>query len=161
MIPRILILASAHNHNFVLLWSAVDHNHYVLQKRSGDPMMWFLPRDLPGSFSASGSLIAAAIILSQVLDFKQRSFQIFNTLLPSRVISVVTQLSELTGQAIPVVRRISLLIKTIQPDRWNPEWHTRRKSFFSKNSRKKPISFIKLTGLSMVRPASSDFWKAP
>ena len=30
-------------------------------------------------------------------------------------------LSELTGQTIPVVMRISLLIKTIQPDMLNPK----------------------------------------
>ena len=30
-------------------------------------------------------------------------------------------LSELTGQTLPVVTRISLLIKTIQPDQSNPE----------------------------------------
>ena len=51
--------------------------------------------------------------------------------------------SELTGQTIPVVRRISLLIKTIQPDPSNPKYYAQRRSLFSKNSLEKPISSLK------------------
>ena len=43
-------------------------------------------------------------------------------------------LSELTGQTIPVVMRILLLIKTIRPGKSNPRYYERRKWFFSKNS---------------------------
>ena len=50
-------------------------------------------------------------------------------------------LSELTGQTLPAVTRISLFIKTIQPDQSNPEQYARKRWFFKKNSRKKPISF--------------------
>ena len=44
-------------------------------------------------------------------------------------------LSELTGQAIPVVMKISLLMKTIQPDQSNPIEDAKKKLW------KKPISF--------------------
>ena len=36
-------------------------------------------------------------------------------------------LSELTGQTIPVVMRISLLIKTIHPDQSNPKQYAGRR----------------------------------
>ena len=49
-------------------------------------------------------------------------------------------LSELTGQTIPVVMRILLLIKTFQPDPSNPKYYARRRWFFSKNCWEKPIS---------------------
>ena len=41
--------------------------------------------------------------------------------LPSREAKGAFHLSELSGQTIPVVLRISLLIKTIQPDQSNPK----------------------------------------
>ena len=49
-------------------------------------------------------------------------------------------LSELTGQTIPVVMRILLLIKTFQPDPSNPKYYARRRWFFNKNCWEKPIS---------------------
>ena len=52
-------------------------------------------------------------------------------------------LSELTGQTLLVVTRISLLIKTIQPDQSNPKYYARKRWFFSKNSWEKPISLLK------------------
>ena len=65
--------------------------------------------------------------------------------------------SEPTGQDIPIVMRILLLIKAIQPDQSNPKQYVRRKSSFIKNSWIKPILFSKW----LVRAASSDFQKAP
>ena len=50
---------------------------------------------------------------------------------------------ELTGQTILVVTRISLLLKTFQPNQSNPKYYARRRWFFSKNSWEKPISFSK------------------
>ena len=52
-------------------------------------------------------------------------------------------LSELTGQTIPVVMRILLLIKTIQPDPSNPKYYGRRRWFFNTNCWEKPISLLK------------------
>ena len=49
----------------------------------------------------------------------------------------------MTGQTIPVVTRILLLIKTIQPDPSNPKYYARRRWFFSKNCWEKPISLSK------------------
>ena len=66
-------------------------------------------------------------------------------------------LSELTGQPIPIVIRISLLIKTYHPDQTNPIYYAQRRWFFSKSSWKKPVSLAKC----LVWPASSYFWKAP
>ena len=67
-------------------------------------------------------------------------------------------LYELTGQTIPVIMRFSLLIKTIQPDLSNPKSHARRRWLFNKTSWKKHFSSFSKW---MVRPASSDFRKAP
>ena len=85
-------------------------------------------------------------LLSQLL-----SFFLFFFLFSLRALSIR---SELTCQTIPVVTRISLLIKTIPPDQSNSKYHARRRWFFSKNSWKKPISLS-------IRPVSSDLWKAP
>ena len=52
-------------------------------------------------------------------------------------------LSELTGQTLLVVTRISLLIKTIQPDQSNPKYYARKRWFFNKNSWEKSISLSK------------------
>ena len=52
-------------------------------------------------------------------------------------------LSELTGQDIPFIMRILLLMKATQPDQSNAKQYARRKSFFIKTSWKKPISFSK------------------
>ena len=52
-------------------------------------------------------------------------------------------LSELTGQTIPVVMRILLLIKTFQLDPSNPKYYARRRW-------EKPISFVKM----LLRPWS-------
>ena len=55
---------------------------------------------------------------------------------------------------------ISLLIKTNHPHQSNPKYYEQRRWFFSKTSWKKPNSFGKMSGLAMVQPTSSDFWKA-
>ena len=50
--------------------------------------------------------------------------------------------SEPTGQTIPIIMRILLLIKTIQPDQWVKSWIVCiKETVFSKHSLKKPISF--------------------
>ena len=59
-------------------------------------------------------------------------------------------LSELPGQILAVVMRISFLIKTIQPG-----------DGFSAKPLETADFIVKLTGLAMVRMASSDKWKAP
>ena len=65
-----------------------------------------------------------------------------------------------TCQPISIVTRISLLIKTNHPDHSNPKYYAQRRWFLSKTSWEKPIIFIaKKSGPTMVRPASSDFWK--
>ena len=51
--------------------------------------------------------------------------------------------SEVTTQAIPVVLRISPLIKTILPDQSNLKWYAWRKLCFIKNPLKKLIYFSK------------------
>ena len=61
----------------------------------------------------------------------------------SRVVLGRFPRSELTGQDIPFVMRILLLIKAIQPDQSNAKQYARRKSFFIKNSWKRSISFSK------------------
>ena len=69
-------------------------------------------------------------------------------------------LSELTGQTIPVVMRILLLIKIFQPDPSNPKYHARRR-WFSAKTVGKSLFHCKNAAPAMVWPASSDFWKAP
>ena len=70
-------------------------------------------------------------------------------------------LSELTGQSIPVVMRILLLIKTIQLDQSNLKLIICTKEMvFHQKLLKKPIQ-CKMTGPAIVLPASPDFWKAP
>ena len=74
--------------------------------------------------------------------------------------------SELTGQTIPVVRRISLLIKTIQQDQSNLKYYAQRRWFFSKNSLENPISSLKCllqpgSGLSVLtneKPPKNAAW---
>ena len=51
-------------------------------------------------------------------------------------------LSEPTSQNIPIIMRILLLIKTVQPDQWVKSWIVCiKETVFSKHSLKKPISF--------------------
>ena len=57
-------------------------------------------------------------------------------------------LSQLTGQPIPIVMRISLLIKNNHQDQSNPKYYVQRRWFFSKTSWKKRISLPKC----LVRP---------
>ena len=52
-------------------------------------------------------------------------------------------LSELTGQPIPIVMRISLLINNNHPDQSNPTHYAQRRWFFSKTSWKTPLSLPK------------------
>ena len=70
-------------------------------------------------------------------------------------------LSELTDQSILIVMRISLLTKTNHPHQSNPKYYAQSRWFSSKTSWKTPVSFAKMRGPAMVRPASSDFWNAP
>ena len=64
--------------------------------------------------------------------------------------------SELTGQAISVTMRISLLIKTIQPDQSNPVVYMKG-MVFNQKLLEKAYFVPKMTGLAMIWPASSDF----
>ena len=72
-------------------------------------------------------------------------------------------LSELTGQPIPIVMRISFLIKTNHPDLSNPKYYAQRGwMVFQQNLLEKAYFIAKMSGLTMVvRPASFDFWKVP
>ena len=74
-------------------------------------------------------------------------------------------LSELTGQTIPVAMIISLLIKTLRPDlrRSVKSWIACAKEmvFQQKWLLEKSYFIFKMTGRAMIRPASSDKWKAP
>ena len=62
----------------------------------------------------------------------------------TRVLSNLN-LSEMTGQAIPIIMRILVLIKTNHPDpdQSNAKHYTQRKWFSSKTSWKMPILFKK------------------
>ena len=71
-------------------------------------------------------------------------------------------LSELAGQPIPIVMRISFLIKTSHPDLSNPKCYAQRGCMvLQQNLLEKAYLIAKMSGVTMVRPASSDFWKAP
>ena len=72
-------------------------------------------------------------------------------------------MSELTGQTVPVVMGISLLIKTNQPDEINQILNSMHggDGFQQELSEKAFNLIFKLTGRAKVRPASSDKWKAP
>ena len=56
----------------------------------------------------------------------------------TRALSILN-LSEMTGQPIPIIMRILVLIKTNRPDQ--SKHYTQRKWFFSKTSWKMPIVF--------------------
>ena len=66
-------------------------------------------------------------------------------------------MSKLTDQTLPVVTRISLLIKTIQPDQSNPEWYARKRLFFSAKTLEKS-RFHFQTDWSGNGPAG-QFWQ--
>ena len=68
----------------------------------------------------------------------------------TRALSILN-LSEMTGQPIPIIKRILVLIKTNNPDQSNAKHCTQRKWFFSKTSWKMPIIFKKC----LVQPWSS------
>ena len=68
----------------------------------------------------------------------------------TRALSILN-LSEMTGQLIPIIMRILVLIKTNDPGQSNAKHCTQRKWFFSKTSRKMPITFKKC----LVQPWSS------
>ena len=75
-------------------------------------------------------------------------------------------MSELTGQPIPIVMRISLLIKSNHPDQSNPKYYAQRRWFFNKTSQKKRISFQKclanhgLAGRPQIIPVSEQVDKS-
>ena len=64
-------------------------------------------------------------------------------------------LSELTGQTIPVVMRISILIKIFQSDQSNPKQYA---CFFRKTSWRKPISYSKWLVWPWSGFKSKEFW---
>ena len=64
-------------------------------------------------------------------------------------------LSDLTGQTIPVVMKISILIKIFQSDQSNPKQYA---FFFSKTSWKKPISYSKWLVWPSSGFKSKQFW---
>ena len=68
-------------------------------------------------------------------------------------------LSGLTCHNITIVMRISLLIKIIQSKQSNPK--STKEMGFQLKLLEKAYFIVKMTGLAMVRLASSDFWKAP
>ena len=55
-------------------------------------------------------------------------------------------LSELSGQPIPIVMRISLLIKTNHPDKSNPKYYAQRRCFFQQNLLEKAYFIAKMSG---------------
>ena len=69
-------------------------------------------------------------------------------------------MSELTGRPIPIAMRISLLIKPYYPHQSNPKYYP-EEMVFQQSLLEKAYFIAKMSGLAMVRPASSDFWKAP
>ena len=70
-------------------------------------------------------------------------------------------LSQLTGQHIPIVMRISLLIKTNHLDQSNPKYYAQKEMVFQQNLLEKAYFIVKMSGPAMIWLASSDFWKAP
>ena len=72
-------------------------------------------------------------------------------------------MSELTGQTVPIVMEISVLIKTNQPDEINQIVNSMHggDGFSAKTLGKAFNLIFKLTGRAKVPPASSDKWKAP
>ena len=67
-------------------------------------------------------------------------------------------LSGLTSHNITIVMRISLLSKIIQSKQSNPK--STKEIAFHLKLLEKAYFIVKMTGLAMVRLASSDFWKA-
>ena len=57
--------------------------------------------------------------------------------------------------------RISLKIKTNHPDQSNPKYYAQGRWFFSKPLGKSLFFIAKMSGLTMIQLASSDFWKVP
>ena len=57
--------------------------------------------------------------------------------------------------------RISLLIKTIQPDQSNTKIIYTKETVIQQKLLEKAYFIVKMTGLVMVWPASSVFWKVP
>ena len=55
--------------------------------------------------------------------------------------------------------RISLLIKTLQPDQSNPKLVCPKEMFFQQKLLEKAYFIVKMIGPVIVWPASSDFWK--
>ena len=88
-----------------------------------------------------------------------------NPLLFSLISTIISSgafhLSELTSQPIPIVMRISLKIKTNHPDQSNPKYYAQGRWFFSKPLAKSLFFIAKMSGLTMIQLASSDFWKVP
>ena len=67
--------------------------------------------------------------------------------------------SELTSQPIPIIMRISLLIKTNHSDQSNSKYT--KEMVFQQNLLEEAYFNAEVSCLVMVQPASSDFWKVP
>ena len=67
----------------------------------------------------------------------------------TRAISILN-LSEMTGQPIPIIMRILVLIKTNRPDQSKAKHYTQRKSFFSKNPLENAYCILKMSGSALV-----------
>ena len=67
----------------------------------------------------------------------------------------------MTGQPIPIIMRILVLIKTNDPDQSKAKHYTQWKWFFSKTSWKMPIVFKKCLVQPWSSHSSSDFQKCP
>ena len=80
---------------------------------------------------------------------------------------LVSLASQVLSGRFPFVRadrplmRISLLIKTIQPDQSNPKIVCTKEMVLQQKLLEKAYFIVKMTDLVMVWPTSSDFWKAP
>ena len=61
-----------------------------------------------------------------------------------------SHLSELTGQHIPIVMRISLLIKTNHLDQSNPKYYAQKEMVFQQNLLEKAYFIVKMSGPAMV-----------
>ena len=65
-------------------------------------------------------------------------------------------LSQLTGQHIPIVMRISLLIKTNHLDQSNPKYYAQKEMVFQQNLLEKAYFIAKMSGPTLVWLVISD-----
>ena len=70
-------------------------------------------------------------------------------------------LSELTGQHIPIVMRISLLIKTNHLDQSNPKYYAQKEMVFQQNLLEKAYFIVKMSGGPWSGSPVLTFGKSP